>query len=155
VWGGDQQWSSLPRQWTESVPVRAASFRESHSAPTCTRCSTVGVTWRRLLLASLVRFTRSRLCAKCPTHPAQIAPMVIKFVALRIRVVSYLCVADAKRLHSPLTSVPRIEYRTATVTRWAEREGRRRSPSWCYVDQNGEVCLKWDAVGADQNAFFG
>jgi hypothetical protein len=23
-----------------------------------------------------------------------------------------------------------------------------------YVDQNGPVCLKWDAVGADQNAFF-
>src|SRR5262245_45857199 len=28
--GGDQRWSSLPRQWTESVPVQAASFREPH-----------------------------------------------------------------------------------------------------------------------------
>jgi hypothetical protein len=27
-------------------------------------------------------------------------------------------------------------------------------PEFVYVDQNGQVCLKWDAVGADQNAFF-
>lgn len=27
-------------------------------------------------------------------------------------------------------------------------------PELVYVDENGQVCLRWDAPGADQNAFF-
>jgi hypothetical protein len=28
-------------------------------------------------------------------------------------------------------------------------------PELVYVDANGQVCFKWDAAGADQNAFYG